>query len=247
MCDMRSFRDRQSGPRPDRLQFTYYARRQRIEARPIDRLDRRIVQLGRSSLVDGWASSTNFENRSSASDRLGTLAQPGRGSPLRLLALGGAATKPWRGAERAIIGRPAAANTYSAAADAALAGAVPRTHNRFKIELAKRTLVRASKRTPHRSKRTTRWSRTPRSRSGRTDRLTLYDATQFVYGVTRFVAKTFGIPPERVRVVSKFVGGAFGSKGSAWSHVVLAAMAAKHGPGRQCIGRQSHSARVSHP
>jgi xanthine dehydrogenase YagR molybdenum-binding subunit len=60
------------------------------------------------------------------------------------------------------------------------------------------------------------------------DRLTLYDATQYVYGVKRFVAKTFGIPDEQVRVVSKFVGGAFGSKGSAWSHVVLAAMAARH-------------------
>src|SRR5437660_3126962 len=60
------------------------------------------------------------------------------------------------------------------------------------------------------------------------DRLTLHDATQDVYGVKRFVAKTFGIPDDNVRVISKFVGGAFGSKGSAWSHVVLAAMAAKH-------------------
>jgi len=59
------------------------------------------------------------------------------------------------------------------------------------------------------------------------DRLTLHDATQYLYGVKRFVAKTFGIPEDRVRVVSKFVGGAFGSKGSAWSHVVLAALAAK--------------------
>ena len=60
------------------------------------------------------------------------------------------------------------------------------------------------------------------------DRLTLYNATQYVYGVKRFVAKTLGIPDDRVRVISKFVGGAFGSKGSAWSHVVLAAMAAQH-------------------
>ncbi len=59
------------------------------------------------------------------------------------------------------------------------------------------------------------------------DRLTLYDATQFLYGVKRFTAKTFGIPEEHVRVVSKFTGGAFGSKGSAWSHVILAAMAAR--------------------
>jgi xanthine dehydrogenase YagR molybdenum-binding subunit len=59
------------------------------------------------------------------------------------------------------------------------------------------------------------------------DRLTLYDATQSLYGVKRFVARTLGLPEDRVRVISKFVGGAFGSKGSAWSHVVLAAMAAK--------------------
>src|SRR5205814_3499116 len=50
------------------------------------------------------------------------------------------------------------------------------------------------------------------------DRLTLYDATQYVYGVKRFVAKTLGIPDDRVRVISKFVGGAFATKGSAWSH-----------------------------
>jgi len=61
------------------------------------------------------------------------------------VALGGIATKPWRSreAERALIGRPVNAVSFRAAADAALAGAVPRRHNTFKIELAKRTLVRA--------------------------------------------------------------------------------------------------------
>jgi xanthine dehydrogenase YagS FAD-binding subunit len=61
------------------------------------------------------------------------------------LALGGIATKPWRAreAERLLIGREAGADAFRAAADAALAGAQPRTHNQFKIELAKRTLVRA--------------------------------------------------------------------------------------------------------
>jgi xanthine dehydrogenase YagR molybdenum-binding subunit len=59
------------------------------------------------------------------------------------------------------------------------------------------------------------------------DLLTLYDSTQFVYGVKRFIAKIFALPEENVRVISHFTGGAFGSKGSAWSHVVLAAMAAR--------------------
>ena len=60
------------------------------------------------------------------------------------VALGGVATKPWRSpeAERALAGRPATEATFRAAAEAALAGAVPHSENAFKIELAKRTLVR---------------------------------------------------------------------------------------------------------
>jgi len=57
--------------------------------------------------------------------------------------------------------------------------------------------------------------------------LTLYDATQYVSGVRETVAKTMGIDAESIRVVSPFVGGGFGCKGSTWSHVVLAAMAAQ--------------------
>ena len=59
------------------------------------------------------------------------------------------------------------------------------------------------------------------------DRLTLYDSTQYVSGVRTTVAKTLGIAPENVRVVCPYVGGGFGCKGSTWSHVVLAAMAAR--------------------
>ena len=59
------------------------------------------------------------------------------------------------------------------------------------------------------------------------DRLTLYDATQYVSGVRETVAKTLGISPANVRVISPFVGGGFGCKGSAWSHVTLAAMCAQ--------------------
>jgi xanthine dehydrogenase YagS FAD-binding subunit len=61
------------------------------------------------------------------------------------VALGGVATKPWRSAdaEAVLRGHAATADRYRAAADAALDGAVPRRDNAFKIELAKRTLVRA--------------------------------------------------------------------------------------------------------
>jgi xanthine dehydrogenase YagR molybdenum-binding subunit len=59
------------------------------------------------------------------------------------------------------------------------------------------------------------------------DRLALWDSTQYVSGVRDTVAKTLGIPTGNVRVISPFVGGGFGCKGSTWSHVMLAAMAAK--------------------
>uniref|UniRef100_E1TEQ3 Aldehyde oxidase and xanthine dehydrogenase molybdopterin binding protein n=1 Tax=Burkholderia sp. (strain CCGE1003) TaxID=640512 RepID=E1TEQ3_BURSG len=57
--------------------------------------------------------------------------------------------------------------------------------------------------------------------------LTLYDSTQGVSGEVQAVAKTLGISPADVRVISPFVGGGFGCKGSSWSHVSLCAMAAK--------------------
>ena len=59
------------------------------------------------------------------------------------------------------------------------------------------------------------------------NRLTVYDTTQGVFGTRKSLAKMFGLPDDSVRVVSHFLGGGFGCKGSAWSHVPLAAMAAK--------------------
>lgn len=63
------------------------------------------------------------------------------------------------------------------------------------------------------------------------DHLTLYDSTQYMKGVQRTVAGTLGIPEDKVTALCPYVGGGFGCKGSVWSHVVLAAMAAK-GVGR---------------
>ncbi|WNC92354.1 xanthine dehydrogenase family protein molybdopterin-binding subunit [Paraburkholderia sp. FT54] len=57
--------------------------------------------------------------------------------------------------------------------------------------------------------------------------LTLYDSTQGVSGAAQAIAKTLGVSPSDVRVISPFVGGGFGCKGSSWSHVSLCAMAAK--------------------
>jgi xanthine dehydrogenase YagR molybdenum-binding subunit len=58
-------------------------------------------------------------------------------------------------------------------------------------------------------------------------RLTLYDATQGIFGVRNKIARTFGLDPRDVRVIDHHVGGGFGCKGTPWSHVALAALAAK--------------------
>ncbi|PYL05993.1 MAG: acylaldehyde oxidase [Verrucomicrobia bacterium] len=61
----------------------------------------------------------------------------------------------------------------------------------------------------------------------RDDKLTLYDATQFVKGVQSVIARAWNLPIENVRVICPFVGGAFGCKGAVWPHVFAAAMGAK--------------------
>lgn len=60
------------------------------------------------------------------------------------------------------------------------------------------------------------------------DRLTVHDATQGVTNVRKRLAAIFDVPIESVRVLSPYLGGGFGCKGGVWSHVALAAMAARH-------------------
>jgi xanthine dehydrogenase YagR molybdenum-binding subunit len=59
------------------------------------------------------------------------------------------------------------------------------------------------------------------------DSLNLYNSTQSISTDKQTVARIFGIPPEKVRVQCPFTGGGFGGKGTTWSHVMLAAMAAR--------------------
>jgi xanthine dehydrogenase YagR molybdenum-binding subunit len=59
------------------------------------------------------------------------------------------------------------------------------------------------------------------------DSLILYDATQGVHTDRERVAQLLGLPKDNVRVIAPYIGGGFGSKGPAWSHVVIAALAAK--------------------
>jgi xanthine dehydrogenase YagS FAD-binding subunit len=61
------------------------------------------------------------------------------------LALGGVAHKPWRvaEAEASLRGQPAAEESFRRAAEAVLKGATGFGHNTFKVELARRVVVRA--------------------------------------------------------------------------------------------------------
>jgi xanthine dehydrogenase YagS FAD-binding subunit len=61
------------------------------------------------------------------------------------IALGGVAHKPWRRreAEDALIGKPACDESFAVAAELLLEGARPLAHNGFKVELARRAVVRA--------------------------------------------------------------------------------------------------------
>ncbi len=61
------------------------------------------------------------------------------------VAAGGVGTIPWRlsGAEDALVGEPVGERAWQAAADRAVEGAQPLTHNAFKVELLKRTVFRA--------------------------------------------------------------------------------------------------------
>ena len=59
------------------------------------------------------------------------------------------------------------------------------------------------------------------------DGLVLHDANQGPHNILEDVAKAFSLQPERVRIISPYVGGAFGSKAFTHPHVILTVMAAK--------------------
>jgi xanthine dehydrogenase YagR molybdenum-binding subunit len=59
------------------------------------------------------------------------------------------------------------------------------------------------------------------------DHLTIYEPSQFVYGLKNFVAQRLGIGAEKVDVVSLYAGGAFGSKGTMTPRTAMIALAAK--------------------
>jgi xanthine dehydrogenase YagR molybdenum-binding subunit len=59
-------------------------------------------------------------------------------------------------------------------------------------------------------------------------KLTLFDSTMGIRASQLTVSQLLGVSLKDIRVITHFVGGAFGSKAMTWPHVTLAAMAARH-------------------
>jgi xanthine dehydrogenase YagR molybdenum-binding subunit len=57
--------------------------------------------------------------------------------------------------------------------------------------------------------------------------LTLYETTQHIFGARELVSIVLGVPPEKITVLSHFLGGGFGGKAYVWPHTLLTAAAAK--------------------
>src|SRR5258708_4325262 len=80
------------------------------------------------------------------------------------------------------------------------------------------------------------------------NKLTLYEATQWVVGTRNVVADTLGMSREDVHIVSSFEGGGCGGKGFIWRHSVYAAIAARHvgRPVRVALTRQQMFSSTGH-
>ena len=80
------------------------------------------------------------------------------------------------------------------------------------------------------------------------EKLNVYDSTQYISGVKQSIARALDIPVDNVRVQCPYTGGGFGSKGSMWSHVPLAAAAAKvtGKPVKLVLGRSQMFGPVGH-
>lgn len=80
------------------------------------------------------------------------------------------------------------------------------------------------------------------------EKLNLYDSTQYISGVKQSIARALDLPLDNVRVQCPYTGGGFGSKGSTWSHVPLAAVASKvtGKPVKLVLGRSQMFGPVGH-
>ncbi|HEY9695523.1 MAG TPA: xanthine dehydrogenase family protein molybdopterin-binding subunit [Oculatellaceae cyanobacterium] len=80
------------------------------------------------------------------------------------------------------------------------------------------------------------------------DAVTIYEPTQWVMGSQRTYAELFGIPSERVRIITPYLGGGFGSKAFPWPHGVLCAAAARQlqRPVKVVLSRRQMTANAGH-
>ncbi|HEY9819507.1 MAG TPA: molybdopterin cofactor-binding domain-containing protein, partial [Candidatus Sericytochromatia bacterium] len=80
------------------------------------------------------------------------------------------------------------------------------------------------------------------------DSLTVYEPSQWVMGTQRTYAELFGIPSEKVRIVTPFLGGGFGSKAFPWPHGILTAAAARQlqRPLKVVLHRRQMTANAGH-
>jgi xanthine dehydrogenase YagR molybdenum-binding subunit len=80
------------------------------------------------------------------------------------------------------------------------------------------------------------------------ENLTIYEPSQWVIGSQRTYAELFGLSVEQVRIVTPFIGGAFGSKAFPWSHAILCAAAARQLqlPLKVVLSRRQMTANAGH-
>src|SRR5690606_4875187 len=58
-------------------------------------------------------------------------------------------------------------------------------------------------------------------------KVTVYETTQALGNTQHVVSEALDVPLDDVRVISRYLGGGFGSKGPVWAHTVLACAAAR--------------------
>jgi xanthine dehydrogenase YagR molybdenum-binding subunit len=81
-----------------------------------------------------------------------------------------------------------------------------------------------------------------------TEALTIYEGSQTVMGSQRTYAQLFGIPSEKVRIITPYIGGAFGCKVFPWSHSILCVAAARQiqRPLKVVVTRRQMTANTGH-
>ncbi|XWK89615.1 MAG: xanthine dehydrogenase family protein molybdopterin-binding subunit [Phormidium sp.] len=78
--------------------------------------------------------------------------------------------------------------------------------------------------------------------------LTVYEGSQWVAASQRTYAELFGIPSEKVRIVTPYIGGGFGSKAFPWPHSILCAAVARQiqRPLKVVVSRRQMTANTGH-